>query len=71
MNLGEKLGKLTDLESELKDESMESKITRFGSRFTEKSMSELERNFRTRRERNLKLKTKLTEPMILNYKLMI
>ena len=36
---------LIDLERELKDESTESKITRFGSRFVEKSKSELDRNF--------------------------
>ena len=55
---GDKLGKLIYLERELKDESKKSKINRIGSRFAEKSMSELERNFRTRRERNLKLKIK-------------
>ena len=71
MNSSEKLGILIDLERELKDESTESKITRFGSRFAEKSMSKLERNFQTRRERNLKLRMKLTKSTILNYKLMI
>ena len=47
MKCGEKLGILIDLERELKDESMESNITRFGSRFLEKSKSELGRNFST------------------------
>ena len=59
---------MIDLERELKEKSTESKITRFGSGFVEKSMSELERNFRTRRVRNPKLKTKLTKSTILNYK---
>ena len=35
---------LIDLDRELKDESTKSTITRFGSRFTEKSKSELDRN---------------------------
>ena len=48
MNSGEKLGKMIDLERELKDESTESKITRFGSRFADKSKNKVERNFRTR-----------------------
>ena len=34
-------------------------------------MSELDRNFRMQRERNLKLKMKLTKSMILNYNLII
>ena len=71
MNCGEKLGKLIDLERELKDASRESKITRFRSRFAKKSKSELGRNFWMRRERNLKLKMKLTKSTILNYNLMI
>ena len=46
-------------------------MTRFGSKFAEKSKSELGKNFETRRERNPKLKMKLTKSMILNYNLMI
>ena len=71
MTWSEKLGKFIDLERELKDKSTESKITRFGSRLAEKSMSELEKNFLTRRKRNPKLKIKLSKFMIINYKLMI
>ena len=56
MNSSEKLGKMIDLERELKDESTELKITRFGSRFAEKLMSELGGNFRTRNKRDTKLK---------------
>ena len=36
---------LIDLERELEDESTESKTIQFGSRFAEKSESELDRNF--------------------------
>ena len=43
----------------LKDESTESKITRFGLVFMEKSKSEVERNFRKLEERKPKLKMKL------------
>ena len=52
MNWGDKFRKLVFLKRELKDKSTESKITRFGSRFVEKSKSELSRNFRMQRERN-------------------
>ena len=40
MKCDEKLGKLIFLERRLKEESMESKITKFGSRFTDKLLSE-------------------------------
>ena len=50
---------LIDLEREHKGKFMESKITQFGSRFTEKSKSELDRHFQTQRERNTKLKNKI------------
>ena len=43
-----KLGKLIDLERRFEVESKKIKITEFGSRFTEKSTSEVDRNFRTR-----------------------
>ena len=68
--VSEKLGMLIDLERERKEKSKEQKITRFRSRFVEKSKRELGRNFRTRRERNSKLKKK-TKSTILNYNLMI
>ena len=48
MKFGEKLGKLIDLQRKLESESMESKIVEFGSRFTEKSTSKVDRNFRMR-----------------------
>ena len=38
---------------------MESKISRFGSRFVEKSKSELGRKFQTQRERNLNFKKEI------------
>ena len=44
MKFHEKLGKLIFLERRLKDKSTESKITKFGSRFAEKSLSEWDRN---------------------------
>ena len=40
MNHGEKLGKLIFLKRGLENESTESKITKFGSRFAEKSSSD-------------------------------
>ena len=43
----------------------------FGSRFVEKSKSELGKKIWTRRERNPKFKRKLTKSTILNYNLMI
>ena len=45
MKCGEKLGKFIDLERKLEGESMEIKILEFGSRFVEKSTSEVDRNF--------------------------
>ena len=44
MKCGEKLGKIIDLERGLEGESTESKIEEFGSRFAEKSMSEVDKN---------------------------
>ena len=41
----EKLEKFIDLERRLEGESMELKITEFGSRFAEKSTSEVDINF--------------------------
>ena len=58
------------LEIELKDESTESEITRFGSRFAKKSKSKVCKKFRMRRERNPKYNTKLTLSTIINYKIM-
>ena len=49
-----KLGVLKFLERKLEDESTKSKITKFGSRFAEKSSNEQERNFR-------KIKSRKTE----------
>ena len=43
MKCDEKLGIF--FERELKDESMKSKITQFGSRFAKKSKSQLEKKF--------------------------
>ena len=45
MKYDDKLGKLIFLGRRLEDESMESKIMKFGSRFAEKSSSEWDRNF--------------------------
>ena len=45
MKSGEELGKFVDLERRVDGKSMESKIVEFGSRFVEKSMSEVDRNF--------------------------
>ena len=47
----------------IKDESMESKITRFRLVFAEKSKSEVERNFQKSEER----KTKINNKIKLNY----
>ena len=41
---GNKLGKLIDLERRLEVESTKTKIAEFGSRFTKKSTSEVDRN---------------------------
>ena len=46
--------KIRDFDNFWKDESTESKITKFGSRFAEKSSNEQERNF-------LKIKSRKTE----------
>ena len=58
MNIGEKLGILIDLERELTYESTESKITRFRSRFAEKSKIKLGRIFKMQREK-IKIKNKI------------
>ena len=49
MKCGEKLGKFIDMERGLKGKSTESKIAELGSRFAEKSMSEVDRNFQKRK----------------------
>ena len=54
MKGGEKLGILIDLEREVKEKSTELKITRFGSRFVEKSRSKNHIENRSCRERNAK-----------------
>ena len=45
MKCGDKLGKSIELERRLDGESVESKITEFGSKFVKKSTSEIDRNF--------------------------
>ena len=55
MKCDEKSGKLIDLERRLKGESTESKIVEFGSRFAEKSTSEVDRNFLTRELRKTEI----------------
>ena len=47
MKSAEKLEKFIDLERRLDGESTESKITEFGSRFAEKSTSEVDSNFQS------------------------
>ena len=47
MKCSENLGKLIDLERRLDGKSMKLKITEFGSRFAEKSKSEVDKNFQT------------------------
>ena len=59
MNHCEKLGKLIFLERRLEVESTESKITEFGSRFEEKSLSEWERNFQSLKSRNTKIEIEI------------
>ena len=43
----------------IKEKSTESKISRFGSVFVEKSMSKLERNFRTRINEKCEIKDEI------------
>ena len=59
MNSGEKLDKFIDLERGFKRESMESKNTEFGSRFTEKSKSEKDINFKMRKFWKTEIKIKI------------
>ena len=59
MNWGEKLGILIDLERELKDESTESKLTRFGSRLAEKSKSKLGKKLPNMKRDKFKIKYKV------------
>ena len=47
------------LNTRLEDESMESKITEFGSRFMEKSSNEQERNFQKIKSRKTKIKIQI------------
>ena len=54
-----KLGKLIYLERGLEGKSTESKIIEFGSRFAEKSSSEVDRNFLTKLCEKLKLKIEI------------
>ena len=55
MKCDEKLGKMKFLERRLEDESTESKIMKFGSRFVEKSSSEWDRNFQNWKSRKTKI----------------
>ena len=59
MNLGEKLENLIILEKELQDKSTKSKITRFRSRFVEKSRSENHVNFFNTMREKTKIKSKI------------
>ena len=58
MNLGEKLENLIILEKE-QDKSTKSKITRFGSRFVEKSRSENHVEFLNTMREKTKIKSKV------------
>ena len=59
MNQGEKLGILVYLERELKDESMESNITEFGSRFGEISTRKNKVEFFNTKREKIKIKSKI------------
>ena len=59
MTCGEKSRKLIYLERRLKGESTESKITEFGSRFVEKSSSEVDINSRTKVNKKRKSKIEI------------
>ena len=59
MKCEKKLGNLVSLERRLEDESTESKITIFGSRFGEKSSNEQERNFRNLNSRKTEIEIKI------------
>ena len=50
---------MVDLERQLKDESTESKITRFGLVFAEKSKSEVDRNFQKLNHKIIKTKDEI------------
>ena len=54
-----KLGILIFLERRLEDESKKSKITKFGSRFAEKSSNEQDRNFRKIKSRKTEIKIEI------------
>ena len=56
MKCGEKLGKLIYLERRLEGKSIESKIIKFGSRFVEKSSSEVERNLKMKVLQKIEIK---------------
>ena len=56
MKCGEKLAKLKFLERRLENKSMESKLTKFGSRFARKSSSKIEiSEIENREKQKLKL----------------
>ena len=66
MNHGEKLGKLIFLERGLEKKSTKSKITKFESRFGEKSSSEKREFSEIENRKKPKLKLKLTKITIRN-----
>ena len=55
----EKLKKLINLERGLQGEFTESKITKFGSRFADKSTSEVKRNIRIMKREKTEIKNEI------------